>query len=58
MIHTVQGFGVVNKAEVDVFPELSCFFFFICEMWDPIKMTIEEAPDGERNELPGRLVCQ
>ena len=26
MIHTVQGFGVVNKAEVDVFLELSCFF--------------------------------
>ena len=26
MIHTVEGFGVVNKAEVDVFLELSCFF--------------------------------
>ena len=26
LIHTVKGFGVVNKAEVDVFPELSCFF--------------------------------
>ena len=26
MIHTVKGFGVVNKAEVDVFLELSCFF--------------------------------
>ena len=26
VIHTVQGFGVVNKAEVDVFLELSCFF--------------------------------
>ena len=24
--HTVKGFGVVNKAEVDVFLELSCFF--------------------------------
>ena len=24
--HTVEGFGVVNKAEVDVFLELSCFF--------------------------------
>ena len=24
--HTVKGFGVVNKAEVDVFMELSCFF--------------------------------
>ena len=26
MIHTVKGFGVVNKAEVDVFLELTCFF--------------------------------
>ena len=26
MIHTVNGFGIVNKAEVDVFLELSCFF--------------------------------
>ena len=26
VIHTVKGFGVVNKAEVDVFLELSCSF--------------------------------
>ena len=26
MIHTVKGFSVVNKAEVDVFLVLSCFF--------------------------------
>ena len=26
MIQTVKGFGIVNKAEVDVFLELSCFF--------------------------------
>ena len=26
MIHTVKGFGVVNKAEIGVFLELSCFF--------------------------------
>ena len=26
VIHTVKGFGVVNKAKVDVFLELSCFF--------------------------------
>ena len=26
VIHTVKGFGVVNKAEVDGFLELSCFF--------------------------------
>ena len=26
VIHTVKGFGIVNKAEVDAFPELSRFF--------------------------------
>ena len=26
VIHIVEGFGVVNKAEIDVFLELSCFF--------------------------------
>ena len=32
VIHTVKGFGVVNKAEIDVFLELSCFFY------DPINV--------------------
>ena len=27
VIHTVKGFGIVNKAEVDDFLELSCFFY-------------------------------
>ena len=27
VIHTVKGFSVVNEAEVDVFLELSCFFY-------------------------------
>ena len=26
VIHTVKGFGVINKTEIDVFLELSCFF--------------------------------
>ena len=26
MIHRVKGFGIVDKAELDVFLELSCFF--------------------------------
>ena len=26
VIHTVEGFGVVSKAEIDAFLELSCFF--------------------------------
>ena len=26
VIHTVKGFGIVNKAEINIFLELSCFF--------------------------------
>ena len=26
VIHTVKGFGIINKAEIEVFMELSCFF--------------------------------
>ena len=26
VIHTVKSFSIVNKAEIDVFPELSCYF--------------------------------
>ena len=26
VIHTVKGLGIVNKAEIDVFLEISCFF--------------------------------
>ena len=27
VIHTVKGFGIVNKAEIDVFLELTCLFY-------------------------------
>ena len=26
VIHTVKGFGIVNKTEIDIFLKLSCFF--------------------------------
>ena len=32
VIHTVKGFGVVNKAKVDVFLELSCFFYDLTDV--------------------------
>ena len=34
VIHTVKGFGLVNKAELDVFLELSCF------LYDPVNVEI------------------
>ena len=33
VIHTVKGFGIVNKAEVDVFLELSSFFWWSSGCW-------------------------
>ena len=49
MIHTVKGFGIVNKAEIDVFLEFSClfnffFFFFSSERSYPMS----EARGGGR----------
>ena len=32
MIHTVQGFSIVNEAEVDVFLEFSCFFYDLMDV--------------------------
>ena len=32
MIYTVKGFGIVDKAEVDVFLELSCFLDDLAEV--------------------------
>ena len=34
VIHTVKGFGIFKKAEIDVFLELSCFFY------DPLDVDI------------------
>ena len=39
VVHTVKGFGIVNKAEVDVFLELSCFFN------DPVVLEKAEEPE-------------
>ena len=33
IIHTVKGFGVVNKSKVDVFLELSCLFNDPTDVW-------------------------
>ena len=32
VIHTVKGFGIVNKTEADVFLELSCFFYDLVDV--------------------------
>ena len=40
VIHTVKGFGIVNKAEIDVFLELSCFFYDPADVGNLISVTI------------------
>ena len=37
-IHTVHGFGIVNKAEIDVFLELSCFFDDPVAIWSLVPL--------------------
>ena len=32
VIHTVKGFGIVNNAEIDIFLELSCFFYDLTDV--------------------------
>ena len=36
VIHTVKDFGIVNKVEVDIFLELSCFFYDPTDVGDLI----------------------
>ena len=36
MIYIVKGFGIVNKAEGDIFLELSCFFYDSVDVGDLI----------------------
>ena len=38
VIHTIKGFGIINKAEVDVFLELSCFFDDSADVGDLISV--------------------
>ena len=42
VIHTVKGFGIVKKAEIDVFLELSCFFDDPADVGNLIKKTWQE----------------
>ena len=47
VIHTLKGFGIVNKAEVDVFLELSCFFDDPTDVGNLFKLDLEKAEEPE-----------
>ena len=64
VIYTVKGFGIVNKSEIDVFLELSCFL--IIGDWNA-KVGSQETPGvtgkfglGVQNEAGQRIIefCQ
>ena len=44
VIHTVKGFGIVNKAEIDVFLELTCFFHYPADVGKVLDL-IDRVPD-------------
>ena len=44
VIHTVKGFGIVNKAEIDVFLEISCFFHDPADLDNSFKKNIAFLP--------------
>ena len=46
-IHTVKGFGIVNKSEVDVFLELSCFFDDPMDVGNLISRCVREGKNAE-----------
>ena len=47
VIHKVKGFCIINKAEIDVFMELSCFF-------DDLEDVVEKAMTPHSSTLPGK----
>ena len=49
MIHTVKGFGIVNKAEIDVFLEL--FWFFDDRALFPVVLKTEDREVGREKTL-------
>ena len=54
VIHTVKGFGIINKGEVYVFLELSCFFDNPVDVGNLISGT---AAFGEGNGTPLQYSC-
>ena len=52
VIHTIKGSGVVNKAEIDVFLELSCFFDDLADVGNLISDSSAFSKLGEISVIP------
>ena len=58
VIYTVKGFGVVNKAEVDVFLELSCFFDDPMDVGNLISAVVTGLEKVSLHSNPKERQCQ
>ena len=58
MIHTVKGFDIVNKPEVDVFLELSCFFDDPADVGNLISGSFAFSKSSEHLEVHNSLTLE
>ena len=58
VIHTVEGFGIVNKAEIDVFLELSCFFDDPADVGNFLSGSSAFSNQLERLEILGSCIAE
>ena len=58
VIHTVKGFGIVNKAEIDVFLELSSFFDYPMDIGNFISGSSAFSKSSEHLEIHGTLTVE
>ena len=58
VIHTVKGFGTVNKAEIDVFLELSCFINDPADVGNLISGSSAFSKTNEYLEVHGSCIAE
>ena len=58
MIHRIKGFGTVNKTEIDVFLELSCFFHDPADVGNLISGSSAFLKQLEHLEVHGSYVAE
>ena len=58
VVHTVKGFGIVNKSEIDVFLELSCFFDDSVDVGNLISGSSAFSKTRLNNEIHGSCIVE
>ena len=58
VIHIVKGFVIVNKAEIDVFLELSCFFDDTVDVGNLISGSSAFSKTSLNNEVHGSHIVE